>query len=142
MQSAGAVSHPQMLPIGQSGGLPNVPIGQSGGISGVSIGQSGGGAPSIPMSQTFIQPVAMATQVSSGVPQQYSQVIVSLVSSFSSFSLYSLFVNISLDTVLYSGFNVMRIQGDLNQKCRYTYLRTAACNSAIMLLCGFVFHGI
>ncbi|XP_017549777.1 serine/threonine-protein kinase WNK3 isoform X4 [Pygocentrus nattereri] len=73
VQSAGVVPHPQMVPIGQSGGVPNVPIGLSGGTSGMSIGQSGGGAPNIPVGQTFIQPVAMATQVSSGVPQQYSQ---------------------------------------------------------------------
>uniref|UniRef100_A0A3B1JQT3 Si:dkey-151g10.3 n=1 Tax=Astyanax mexicanus TaxID=7994 RepID=A0A3B1JQT3_ASTMX len=74
VQSAGVASHPQMLPIGQNGGVPNVPIGQSVGASGMSISQSGGGgAASIPLAQTFIQPVAMATQVSSGVPQQYSQ---------------------------------------------------------------------
>ncbi|XP_072512637.1 uncharacterized protein wnk3 isoform X2 [Salminus brasiliensis] len=73
VQSAGVASHPQMVPIGQSGGVPNVPIGQSVGTSGMSIGQSGGGAANIPVAQTFIQPVAMATQVSSGVPQQYSQ---------------------------------------------------------------------
>nr|XP_695795.7 serine/threonine-protein kinase WNK3 isoform X2 [Danio rerio] len=60
-------SHPQLLPIGQSGGVPNVPVGQNGGISGISIGQSGGGA------QTFIQPVTMASQVPLIVPQQYSQ---------------------------------------------------------------------
>lgn len=61
-----------MLPIGQSGGVPNVPIGQSGGISAMCIGQSSGGAPV--GQQTYVQPVAMATQVSPGVPQQYSQV--------------------------------------------------------------------
>ncbi|KAI4874368.1 hypothetical protein NFI96_017464 [Prochilodus magdalenae] len=77
VQSAGVVPHPQMVPIGQSGGVPNVPIGQSGGTSGMSIGQSGGGASNIPVAQTFIQPVAMATQVSSGVPQQYSQSLAS-----------------------------------------------------------------
>ncbi|XP_017549776.1 serine/threonine-protein kinase WNK1 isoform X2 [Pygocentrus nattereri] len=77
VQSAGVVPHPQMVPIGQSGGVPNVPIGLSGGTSGMSIGQSGGGAPNIPVGQTFIQPVAMATQVSSGVPQQYSQSLAS-----------------------------------------------------------------
>ena len=63
-------SHPGMLPIGQSGGVPNVPIGQSGGISGLSIGQSGGAS----LGQTFIQPASMATQVLPSVTQQYSQV--------------------------------------------------------------------
>ncbi|XP_066526222.1 serine/threonine-protein kinase WNK1 isoform X2 [Hoplias malabaricus] len=73
VQSAGVASHPQMIPIGQSGGVPNVPIGQSGGTSGMSIGQTCGGASNIPVAQAFIQPVAGATQVSSGVLQQYSQ---------------------------------------------------------------------
>ncbi|KAF4096665.1 serine/threonine-protein kinase WNK3 isoform X6 [Onychostoma macrolepis] len=73
MKGAGVVSHPQLLPIGQSGGVPNVPVGQNGGISGISIGQSGGGAPNIPVAQTFIQPVTMASQVPLSVPQQYSQ---------------------------------------------------------------------
>ncbi|XP_056304714.1 serine/threonine-protein kinase WNK3 isoform X5 [Danio aesculapii] len=67
VNGAGVLSHPQLLPIGQSGGVPNVPVGQNGGISGISIGQSGGGA------QTFIQPVTMASQVPLSVPQQYSQ---------------------------------------------------------------------
>ncbi|KAK6303216.1 hypothetical protein J4Q44_G00256700 [Coregonus suidteri] len=65
------LAHHEMLPIGQSGGVPNVPIGQSGGISAMSIGQSSGGAPV--GQQTYAQPVAMATEVSPGVPQQYSQ---------------------------------------------------------------------
>ncbi|XP_078144228.1 uncharacterized protein wnk3 isoform X2 [Centroberyx gerrardi] len=69
VSSTGVVAHPQMLPIGQSGGAPNVPIGQSGGISSLSIGQSGGA----PVGQTFIQPSPMATQISPSVPQQYSQ---------------------------------------------------------------------
>ncbi|XP_062397232.1 serine/threonine-protein kinase WNK3 isoform X2 [Sardina pilchardus] len=73
VQSAGVLSHPQMLPIGQSGGDPNMPIGQSGGMSGMSIGQSGGGAPNMPVAHSFIQPVTMATQVSSSVLQQYPQ---------------------------------------------------------------------
>ncbi|XP_043079889.1 serine/threonine-protein kinase WNK3 isoform X2 [Puntigrus tetrazona] len=73
VKGAGVVSHPQLLPIGQSGGVPNVPVGQNGGISGISIGQSGGGAPNIPVAQTFIQPVTMASQVPLSVPQQYSQ---------------------------------------------------------------------
>lgn len=90
MKGAGVISHPQLLPIGQSGGVPNVPVGQNGGMSGISIGQSGGGAPNIPVAQTFIQPVTMASQVPLNVPQQYSQVIVSLVSSFAvCFSLFS-----------------------------------------------------
>lgn len=76
------MSHPQLLPIGQSGGVPNVPVGPNGGISGISVGQSGGGAPNIPVAQTFIQPVTMASQVPLSVPQQYSQVTDSLVSSF------------------------------------------------------------
>ncbi|KTG34807.1 hypothetical protein cypCar_00003802 [Cyprinus carpio] len=73
VKGAGFMSHPQLLPIGQSGGVPNVPVGQNGGISGISIGQSGGGAPNIPVAQTFIQPVTMASQVPLSVPQQYSQ---------------------------------------------------------------------
>ncbi|XP_050951973.1 serine/threonine-protein kinase WNK3 isoform X2 [Labeo rohita] len=73
VKGAGVMSHPQLLPIGQSGGVPNVPVGQNGGISGISIGQSGGGAPNIPVAQTFIQPVTMASQVPLSVPQQYSQ---------------------------------------------------------------------
>ncbi|KAK7132332.1 hypothetical protein R3I93_018779 [Phoxinus phoxinus] len=73
VKGAGVISHPQLLPIGQSGGVSNVPVGQNGGISGISIGQSGGGAPNIPVAQTFIQPVAMASQVPLSVPQQYSQ---------------------------------------------------------------------
>ncbi|ROL46879.1 Serine/threonine-protein kinase WNK3 [Anabarilius grahami] len=62
VKGAGVISHPQLLPIGQSGGVPNVPVGQNGGMSGISIGQSGGGAPNIPVAQTFIQPVTMASQ--------------------------------------------------------------------------------
>ncbi|XP_056124106.1 serine/threonine-protein kinase WNK3 isoform X2 [Rhinichthys klamathensis goyatoka] len=73
VKGAGVISHPQLLPIGQSGGVSNVPVGQNGGISGIYIGQSGGGAPNIPVAQTFIQPVAMASQVPLSVPQQYSQ---------------------------------------------------------------------
>ncbi|XDV46017.1 hypothetical protein PO909_014001 [Leuciscus waleckii] len=73
VKGAGVISHPQLLPIGQSGGVSNVPVDQNGGIYGISIGQSGGGAPNIPVAQTFIQPVAMASQVPLSVPQQYSQ---------------------------------------------------------------------
>lgn len=91
MKGDGVVSHPQLLPMGQSGGVQNVPIGQNGGMSGLSIGQSGGGGPNIPVTQTLIQPVTMASQVPLSVPQQYSQVIVSLVSSlFLSYSLNAL----------------------------------------------------
>ncbi|XP_051516334.1 serine/threonine-protein kinase WNK3-like isoform X2 [Myxocyprinus asiaticus] len=75
VKGIGVVSHPQLLPIGQSGGVPNVPVGQNGGISGISIGQSAGGAPNIPLAQTFIQPVTMTSQVPLSVPQQYSQPI-------------------------------------------------------------------
>ncbi|XP_016135551.1 serine/threonine-protein kinase WNK2-like isoform X1 [Sinocyclocheilus grahami] len=73
VKGAGVMSHPKLLPIGQSGGVPNVPVGQNGGISVISTGQSGGGAPNIPVAQTFIQPVTMASQVPLSVPQQYSQ---------------------------------------------------------------------
>ncbi|XP_067302258.1 serine/threonine-protein kinase WNK3 isoform X2 [Pseudorasbora parva] len=73
VKAAGVISHPQLLSIGQSGGVPNVPIGQNGGISGISIGQSGGGAPNIPVAQTFVQPVTIASQVPLSLPQQYSQ---------------------------------------------------------------------
>lgn len=91
LQSAGVLSHPQMLPIGQSGGDPNMPIGQSGGMSGMSIGQSGGGgAPNMSVAHSFIQPVTMATQVSPSVLQQYSQVNVSLASQSLAFCLVSL----------------------------------------------------
>ncbi|XP_071229529.1 serine/threonine-protein kinase Wnk-like isoform X4 [Salvelinus alpinus] len=65
------LAHTKMFPISQSRGVPNVLIGQSSGISGMSIGQSGGGASD--GQQTYVQPVAMPTQVSPGVPQQYSQ---------------------------------------------------------------------
>ncbi|XP_051962104.1 serine/threonine-protein kinase WNK1 isoform X2 [Xyrauchen texanus] len=75
VKGIGVVSHPQLLPIGQSGGILNVPVGQNGGISGISFGQSAGGAPNIPLAQTFIQPVTMTSQVPLSVPQQYSQPI-------------------------------------------------------------------
>uniref|UniRef100_A0A8C7K001 Serine/threonine-protein kinase WNK3 n=1 Tax=Oncorhynchus kisutch TaxID=8019 RepID=A0A8C7K001_ONCKI len=65
------MAHTKMFPISQSRGVPNVLIGQSSGISGMSIGQSGGGAPD--GQQTYVQPVAMPTQVSPDIPQQYSQ---------------------------------------------------------------------
>lgn len=66
------MAHTKMFLISQSRGVPNVLIGQSSGISGMSIGQSGGGAPD--GQQTYVQPVAMPTQVSPDIPQQYSQV--------------------------------------------------------------------
>ncbi|XP_019114832.2 serine/threonine-protein kinase WNK1 isoform X7 [Larimichthys crocea] len=65
--STGALTHPQMVPIGESGSVPNVPVGQS--MSNMSIGQSGGG----PVGQTFLQPSTMVPQVSPSVPQQYFQ---------------------------------------------------------------------
>ncbi|XP_044066803.1 serine/threonine-protein kinase WNK2 isoform X3 [Siniperca chuatsi] len=65
----GTLAHPQMLPIGEGGSVPNVPIGQSVSMSGMSIGQSGGG----PVGQTFLQPRTMVPQVSPSVPQQYIQ---------------------------------------------------------------------
>lgn len=70
LQSTGALAHPQMVPIGESGSVPNVPIGQSISMSSMSIGQSGGG----PVGQTFLQPSTMVPQVSPSVPQQYFQV--------------------------------------------------------------------
>ncbi|XP_044066812.1 serine/threonine-protein kinase WNK3 isoform X11 [Siniperca chuatsi] len=54
----GTLAHPQMLPIGEGGSVPNVPIGQSVSMSGMSIGQSGGG----PVGQTFLQPRTMVPQ--------------------------------------------------------------------------------
>ncbi|XP_056278548.1 serine/threonine-protein kinase WNK3 isoform X5 [Pseudoliparis swirei] len=64
--STGALT--QMLPIGESGSVPNVPIGQSVSMSNMSVGQSGGG----PVGQTYLQPSTMVPQVSS-IPQQYFQ---------------------------------------------------------------------
>ncbi|XP_051805107.1 serine/threonine-protein kinase WNK3-like [Acanthochromis polyacanthus] len=58
-----------MLPIGESGSVPNVPLGQSLSMSSMSVGQSGGG----PVGQTFLQPATMVPQVSPSVPQQYFQ---------------------------------------------------------------------
>ncbi|XP_022597550.1 serine/threonine-protein kinase WNK3 [Seriola dumerili] len=67
---AGALAHPQMLPTGESGSIPNVPLGQSVSMSSMSIGQSGGG----PVGQTFLQPSSVQVpQVSPSVPQQYFQ---------------------------------------------------------------------
>ncbi|XP_068454067.1 serine/threonine-protein kinase WNK1 isoform X5 [Clinocottus analis] len=68
--STGALTHPQMFPIGESGSVPNVPIGQSVSMSSMSVGQSGGG----PVGQTYLQPSTMVPQVSPSVPQQYFQV--------------------------------------------------------------------
>uniref|UniRef100_A0A3Q1EKG6 Serine/threonine-protein kinase WNK3 n=1 Tax=Acanthochromis polyacanthus TaxID=80966 RepID=A0A3Q1EKG6_9TELE len=67
--STGTLTHPQMLPIGESGSVPNVPLGQSLSMSSMSVGQSGGG----PVGQTFLQPATMVPQVSPSVPQQYFQ---------------------------------------------------------------------
>uniref|UniRef100_A0AAQ5ZPM2 Serine/threonine-protein kinase WNK3 n=1 Tax=Amphiprion ocellaris TaxID=80972 RepID=A0AAQ5ZPM2_AMPOC len=67
--STGTLVHPQMLPIGESGSVPNVPLGQSLSMSSMSIGQSGGG----PVGQTFLQPATVVPQVSPSVPQQYFQ---------------------------------------------------------------------
>ncbi|XP_068454068.1 serine/threonine-protein kinase WNK3 isoform X6 [Clinocottus analis] len=67
--STGALTHPQMFPIGESGSVPNVPIGQSVSMSSMSVGQSGGG----PVGQTYLQPSTMVPQVSPSVPQQYFQ---------------------------------------------------------------------
>ncbi|XP_062872139.1 serine/threonine-protein kinase WNK1 [Trichomycterus rosablanca] len=68
--SSGVASHPQMIPIGQGGGDPNMPVGQSGQTSGMSTGQSACGVPNIPVAQPFLQPVG--AQIA-GVLQQYSQ---------------------------------------------------------------------
>ncbi|KAM9350436.1 uncharacterized protein wnk3 [Symphorus nematophorus] len=67
--STGALAHPQMVPIAESGSVPTVPIGQSISLSSMSIGQSGGG----PVGQAFIQPTTMVPQVSPSVPQQFFQ---------------------------------------------------------------------
>ncbi|XP_060912878.1 serine/threonine-protein kinase WNK2 isoform X2 [Labrus mixtus] len=67
--STGALVHPHMHPIGESGSVSSVPIGQRVSISSMSIGHSGGG----PVGQTFLQPVTMVPQVSQSVPQQYYQ---------------------------------------------------------------------
>ncbi|XP_049436272.1 serine/threonine-protein kinase WNK3 isoform X7 [Epinephelus fuscoguttatus] len=67
--STGALAHHQMLPIGESGSVPNVPIGQSVSMSSMPVGQSGGG----PVGQAYLQPSTMVPQVSPSVPQQYFQ---------------------------------------------------------------------
>ncbi|XP_078111073.1 uncharacterized protein wnk3 isoform X3 [Sander vitreus] len=67
--STGTLAHHQMLPIGESGSVPNVPIGHSFSMSSMSVGQSGGG----PVGQTFLQPITMVPQVSPSLPQQYFQ---------------------------------------------------------------------
>ncbi|XP_032378109.1 serine/threonine-protein kinase WNK3 isoform X11 [Etheostoma spectabile] len=56
--STGTLVHHQMLPIGESGSVPNAPIGHSFSMSSMSIGQSGGGS----VGQTFLQPITMVTQ--------------------------------------------------------------------------------
>lgn len=61
---------PQMVPISESGSVPNLPIGQSVSMSSMSVGQGGGG----PAAQTFLKPNTMVPQVSPSVPQQYFQV--------------------------------------------------------------------
>lgn len=70
LQSSGALAQPQMIPIGESGSVPNVPMGQSVSMSSMSVGQSGGA----PVGQTFLQPTTMVPQVSPSVPQLYLQV--------------------------------------------------------------------
>lgn len=60
-----------MVPIGESGSVPNLPIGQSVSMSSMSVGQGGGGPAA---AQTFLQPNTMVPQVSPSVPQQYFQV--------------------------------------------------------------------
>ncbi|XP_032378102.1 serine/threonine-protein kinase WNK2 isoform X5 [Etheostoma spectabile] len=67
--STGTLVHHQMLPIGESGSVPNAPIGHSFSMSSMSIGQSGGGS----VGQTFLQPITMVTQVSPSLHQQYFQ---------------------------------------------------------------------
>lgn len=67
-QSTSTSAHPQLVPTGESGSVPNLPIGQS--MSSMSIGQSGGG----PVGQIFLQPSSMVPQVSPSVPLQYFQV--------------------------------------------------------------------
>uniref|UniRef100_H3DC98 non-specific serine/threonine protein kinase n=1 Tax=Tetraodon nigroviridis TaxID=99883 RepID=H3DC98_TETNG len=62
---------PQMVPISESGSVPNLPIGQSVSMSSMSVGQGGGG----PAAQTFLKPNTMVPQVSPSVPQQYFQSI-------------------------------------------------------------------
>lgn len=61
-----------MVPIGESGSVPNLPIGQSVSMSSMSVGQGGGGPAAA--AQTFLQPNTMVPQVSPSVPQQYFQV--------------------------------------------------------------------
>ncbi|XP_049436273.1 serine/threonine-protein kinase WNK3 isoform X8 [Epinephelus fuscoguttatus] len=56
--STGALAHHQMLPIGESGSVPNVPIGQSVSMSSMPVGQSGGG----PVGQAYLQPSTMVPQ--------------------------------------------------------------------------------
>ncbi|XP_029975417.1 serine/threonine-protein kinase WNK3 isoform X2 [Salarias fasciatus] len=67
--SSGALAHPQLLSIGESGSISNVPLGQSVSLSSMTIGQSGGGL----VAQTFLQPSTMVPQVSPSVPQLYLQ---------------------------------------------------------------------
>lgn len=69
-QTTGALPHPQMLPIGESGSVPSIPLGQSVSMTSMSVGQSGGG----PVAQTFLQSSNVVPQVSPSVPQQYFQV--------------------------------------------------------------------
>uniref|UniRef100_A0A672ILR1 Serine/threonine-protein kinase WNK3 n=1 Tax=Salarias fasciatus TaxID=181472 RepID=A0A672ILR1_SALFA len=56
--SSGALAHPQLLSIGESGSISNVPLGQSVSLSSMTIGQSGGGL----VAQTFLQPSTMVPQ--------------------------------------------------------------------------------
>ncbi|XP_067382998.1 serine/threonine-protein kinase WNK1 isoform X9 [Channa argus] len=57
----GALAHPQMCPIGESGSVPYAPLAQSVSLSSMSTGQSGGRS----VAQTFLQPSTMVPQVSS-----------------------------------------------------------------------------
>ncbi|KAK2897671.1 hypothetical protein Q8A73_014051 [Channa argus] len=54
----GALAHPQMCPIGESGSVPYAPLAQSVSLSSMSTGQSGGRS----VAQTFLQPSTMVPQ--------------------------------------------------------------------------------
>lgn len=62
-----------MVPMGESGSVPNLAVAQS--VS-MSVGQGGGG----PAAQTqLLQPNTMVPQVSPSVPQQYFQVKIVMI---------------------------------------------------------------
>lgn len=69
LQRCSTPARPQMVPIGESGSVPNLPM------SSMSVDQSGGGH----AAQTFLQPNTMVPQVSPSVPQQYFQVKMVLI---------------------------------------------------------------